>query len=1131
MALAVVQGVHFSGSGATPSTTSAFGSATTVGNLIIVCVNSYAGTPGPSSVTDSKSNTYTRDFQFTSGSLDQTYYSAQITTGGTAHTVTVGAGSTVVNIDAIEVSGAATSSPFDKSASNSGTGAPPWTSGSTGTLSQADEIVVVSVGVDTGSDAQITEDATYTLIGEFVFGSTGYVSNTAYKIVSATTAIDHTWTSTFGANPWFATAATYKAPAGTPTLTVASGAHAHTGDAIVLTVPGVFTVANAAHAHTADQVPFPIQAIPNNATHGHTADTIGFNVALYADDFNRANTTPGTGGLGANWNSDGGWQIVSNAAAPTPSTNTWAHWNTALPSPDHYIEADISDANAGGYLVLHIRTPNATATTQQGYAGYMEPGSGVLVIERDDGGGAFVELARGGTHTGTGRLRLEAVGTAIRLYRNGALQISATDATYTGLYVGFNAFAFSTLGVGNYDNFAAGNIGTNLTVANAAHAHTADNVVLTTGFIVNDGAHAHIAGNLLLPATLAMNNGAHAHTATTISINRFLYPVAVSNRKLIDQTGGVYILNDFSSWAMASMLTNAEITQALEGVAARHFNAVNVGPFIDNGGAGNGWRKFTNAAGQPFFATTTNGTTPGTPIRDPLGAAWSSMDWIVSECTRLGMTLIYSYFGGYNTANGLTGEANACTVAEVYTFGQRVWNRYATNPNIVWHLEWEGMWNPTGSSEGQRADAFFHAIQDGHAASGRGGVPLIFAEQISNDTNAGAFVGTGWSWMTVSATSLYMYVANSTEVVDNAYNQSGLTTYPLWDCEPSYIGATQYVGGAGSYAALTDPVARQNWRERNYAILIRGGCGINFGDEKWWPFGAGGLYPSAPWTWQDVPTNVTSFDAQYCWDLLINTAYCQDPAWVPSSSWLVAGLGSGDTKAATGGGATSLAAYFPNSRTVTVNTTLVPGSNPVRLRWYDPATGTFSVVAVGEARTASRTVTYPSTRADTTSDWVLVIDGNLDLGVQNSNHGHTADNVALVVPFSVNDGNHSHIATTITLSTGLVVDSGLHAHTANNVGVGSGLTVASGAHAHVADTIVLGVGIEVADAFHAHIASNVDAAPAGVVNSAFHAHIATNIVLTVVAISKIRLGSMTPQSMKVGNAPVTRVYLGNNQVF
>jgi len=59
----------------------------------------------------------------------------------------------------------------------------------------------------------------------------------------------------------------------------------------------------------------------------------------------------------------------------------------------------------------------------------------------------------------------------------------------------------------------------------------------------------------------------------------FACPVSAANRRLIDQTGKVYLLKTMLSWAMSQNSSDAEITQALEGLKALKFNAVPVSPF------------------------------------------------------------------------------------------------------------------------------------------------------------------------------------------------------------------------------------------------------------------------------------------------------------------------------------------------------------------------------------------------------------------------------------------------------------------------------------------------------------------------------------------------------------------------
>ena len=48
----------------------------------------------------------------------------------------------------------------------------------------------------------------------------------------------------------------------------------------------------------------------------------------------------------------------------------------------------------------------------------------------------------------------------------------------------------------------------------------------------------------------------------------FAYPVSTAHRRFIDQTGKIYLLKTMSSWAMSQNCSDAEITQALEGLKA-----------------------------------------------------------------------------------------------------------------------------------------------------------------------------------------------------------------------------------------------------------------------------------------------------------------------------------------------------------------------------------------------------------------------------------------------------------------------------------------------------------------------------------------------------------------------------------
>jgi hypothetical protein len=204
---------------------------------------------------------------------------------------------------------------------------------------------------------------------------------------------------------------------------------------------------------------------------------------------------------------------------------------------------------------------------------------------------------------------------------------------------------------------------------------------------------------------------------------------------------------------------------------------------------------------------------------------------------------------------------------------------------------------------------------------------------------------------------------NAVELIEASWNEAGATTLPTGDSESAY-DASPYID-EGNYG--------QQLRERSYAVFIEGGSYINYSHEDWWPFGAAGWVSSTEsLDWTGVRDHSHTVQAQFIWTLLDH--YVADRTWLPDNgSFLKAGAGSGDTKAAAGASDRAAIAYFPSPRDVQVDTTVV-GSARVRLRWYDPTDGTFDVISASEAANHSRAVPYPSAHADGSNDWVLVVD-------------------------------------------------------------------------------------------------------------------------------------------------------------
>jgi hypothetical protein len=426
----------------------------------------------------------------------------------------------------------------------------------------------------------------------------------------------------------------------------------------------------------------------------------------------------------------------------------------------------------------------------------------------------------------------------------------------------------------------------------------------------------------------------------------FPIPASISGKKVLDQFGAVYLTKTFSSWKLANKLSNADITEALEGVAANGFNGVTVwcGGIEDRAAEGD---QYQNQANADFWT--------GTPWASSLGAAWSSVDWIVEECNRLEMVLHFSFCGG-NSTHGAGPDWEAVTAQNMTDAGTAIATRYADNDNIVWHIMFDDS-TTTGSTRGLRIQSLFGGI---NTTEGAGTRPVRWCENNQGDTTSEA----GWYQagnFNATINCWYEYAdggaGNYVEVYDAEYaEQSG----PVGNCEPLYIG---HAPGVGNNA--------QQWREQIYATFLRGGILYNFGHEDFWPFGGAGLFTDGE-TWDTVNTDTEVVQAKHAFALI--DAYCADATWVPVSTFVTTGVGSGDTKAAQGASDTAALAYFPNDRTVQVDTTIITGTANVRLRWYDPTAGTYSSIAASEAQQTGRSVTLPAAHADGSRDFALVVD-------------------------------------------------------------------------------------------------------------------------------------------------------------
>lgn len=445
------------------------------------------------------------------------------------------------------------------------------------------------------------------------------------------------------------------------------------------------------------------------------------------------------------------------------------------------------------------------------------------------------------------------------------------------------------------------------------------------------------------------------------------YPVSVSGRKWFDQNGAVFLLKTCSSWSLAENLTAAEMDTYLTAVAALGFNAVTVSLPGHRGPANEGgWSYLDPDYNNQNFWT-------GNEWDSGLGDGWAAYDYLLTKADDLGLVVVLSLYCGFSSGTGspptgqegigplleyLYNNVHSSSATWMYTIGQAVGTRFNSHDNIVWHLGADKEWFHSTAAIAEPVDQFFGGVQNTE-----GGKSRRFRVAEPNNDAASSAVNqwdNAFSYLTpFSADSVYHWTVNAVDVFENVWtNLSG--GLPVWDCEPPYVD---------NDAAYTGTDSQQR-RERIYSTFFRGGIGMNWGDESIYGFDQGDYFGTT--TWADAIDNQPILEAGHAWSLL--DSVCKDVTFAPDAgTFLTTGIGSGDTKAASGLSTSAAVAYFPSSRTVVVDTTILFGSGNVKLRWYDPTLGTFSTIAASEAQNASRSVTYNAgTHSDGAADWVLV---------------------------------------------------------------------------------------------------------------------------------------------------------------
>ncbi|HKO47534.1 MAG TPA: DUF4038 domain-containing protein, partial [Polyangiaceae bacterium] len=410
--------------------------------------------------------------------------------------------------------------------------------------------------------------------------------------------------------------------------------------------------------------------------------------------------------------------------------------------------------------------------------------------------------------------------------------------------------------------------------------------------------------------------------------------LSANNRYLVDQANVPFLINQASSWGLIQSLSTADATDYLDALKQRGFNTVMVS-IISNDirMAGNP----PNWQGIPPFTTQWDYSTYNE-------AYFAHADQIINLAKDRGMlvTLVPSYLGYPGDRNQgwfdeLGGANNS--VAKSLAYGRFLGQRYKSFSNIVWVAGGDN-----APAQGSELENRLKAIVDGirendnhlwtaHWDSVGHGNGVMSTE---NSTFA--------SYMNINGYYAYDYNPTYQRNLD-FYNKT--PAMMMFHLDQSYEGEP---GGT-----------LDNIRRKAYDVMLMGGAGSSFcAGQNWWGFFNWRSNMDTPGTLQ---TNLwyQAFSSRHWYELVPDQNHTAVTAGL--GTW-----GANDYVAAarTTSGSTVMA-FLPSSRTVTVDMSKVSGSQ-AKAWWYNPSNGQSTLIG-SFATSGSRGFSPPGN-----GDWLLVVD-------------------------------------------------------------------------------------------------------------------------------------------------------------
>jgi Protein of unknown function (DUF4038)/Putative collagen-binding domain of a collagenase/Bacterial Ig-like domain (group 2) len=506
--------------------------------------------------------------------------------------------------------------------------------------------------------------------------------------------------------------------------------------------------------------------------------------------------------------------------------------------------------------------------------------------------------------------------------------ITATQPPLAGLTVTPNPVTIAvggTRALAATANYSDGSFATVTT--QASWTSTAPGVATVNAGLVS----AVAAGTAGIGAAFGTFADTSQVTVTATGPSGYVYPLKVgpTSRYLVDQNGKPFFLVGDAAWSLIAQLSYQNAETYLAARQGLGFNLVMVNllehEFATNAPA--------NIAGVSPFT--------GTDFATPNEAYFAHADSILQSAAQKGIVVLLApaYVGYGCGSQGWASELQAASTATLTAYGQYLGARYKNYDNLIWLIGGDA--DPGSCGVTSKLQALVDGILQSDTRH-------VFTAHNAPESSA-VSQWSGATWLSVN--NVYTYSTTLYQKDLSAYH--GSPTMPFFLIESTYEG---------------EGASAQELRAQSYWTVLSGGFGHVFGNCPIWHFGSpsGSQFCSST-NWQGQLSSQGSRNMQYLkklftarrWHLLVpdeaNTA-------------VTGGLGSGTdyTTAAVASDGSSIIAYLPSSRTVTVNGSGLGSS--MTAWWYNPATGVST-----SGGTYPTTVTHDFIPPGN-GDWVLVID-------------------------------------------------------------------------------------------------------------------------------------------------------------